>query len=326
MRTQLTRRVRRATRAWVTRAMLAAGLGIGLAGCATHPEGFGRALPGRRQTSWQELPAGTVGIITTSSLPLFRVVYPMNRDDAVEEAASRGFWLGGEPYNQGVQSVLSIPLFGLGALGPMAAASVGAQVVTGLRGTSEPRRMGATASIGRVEETVDFQGRLAQELRAHLGPALGRPLVVVPKPVPPIDPGEVRRMASFQAGTLAWLPDNVTGDDYLVGHGVETVLEIRVRDAGLHGRVGVSPDLSLRTEVGTRLIRLGDGVVLARASAAYASPTHKFVRWADRGGRLLQEEFDRGCAQLGRELAKGLMDCFAGPPPGSGTGHLVGSP
>jgi hypothetical protein len=208
----------------------------------------------------------------------------------------------------------------------MPAASVGAQVVTGLRGVSEPRRMGAAASIGRVEETLDFQGRLAQELSAQLGPDLGRPLVVVPKPVPPIEPGEVRRMASFQAGTLAWLPDNVNGDDYLAGHGVETVLEIRVRDAGLHGRVGVSPDLSLGTEVETRLIRLGDGVVLARASAAYASPTHKFVRWADRGGRLLQEEFDRGCAQLGRELAKGLMDCFAGPPPGSGPGHLVGSP
>jgi hypothetical protein len=306
--------------------VLVAGLFMGLAGCATRPEASRSPVPARRTISWQELPAGTVGIITTSALPLFQVVYPMNRDEAVEEAGSRGFWLGGEPYNPGVVALLTVPCLGVATLVPMAAASVGAQVVTHCRSIPDQPRMAAMATVQQAELRIDFQVEVARELGSHLGPSLGRPITMVPKPVPPIDAAELRRMASFQTGTLVWLPDNVTADAYLASHGVESILEVRVISAGLRGRVGVNPSLSLGAEVEARLIRRGDGMVLSRARAAYASPARKFPGWADRDGRLLQEEFARGCAQLGRELAKGLMGCFAGPPPGSGPGHLVGSP
>jgi hypothetical protein len=326
MTTKLTRDVRRAMRAWAARAVLAGGLIRGLGGCATCPEASPPTVPVPRPISWQELPSGAVGIITTSALPLFRVVYPMNRDDAVEEAGSRGFWLGGEPYNEGMVALLTVPCFGVATLVPMAAASVGAQVVTHCRSIPDQPRIAAMATLQRAEQEIDFQGGVARELWSCLGPSLGRPIAMVPKPVPPIDPAEVRKMASFRAGTLAWLPDNITADSYLASHGVETVLEVRVCNAGLRGRPAANPSLSLGAEVEARLVRRGDGMVLSRARAAYASPARKFLGWVDRNGRLLQEEFVRGCAQLGRDLANGIVASFDGPVPATNPAQLVQTP
>lgn len=305
--------------AWTLRALLAGAL----AGCATQSPRSGESVLPPHPVSWQELPAGKVGIVTTSSVPLFRVVYPRNAEDAAEEAATRLFWFDEPPSDEAMALTLSSG--GVWLL-PNLAVALAAQLGTRLRGISEPRLTAATQSLGRGQEAVDFQGRLARELGAHLGPALGRPWMVVPKPVPPVDADEVRRMTLLQAGTLAWLPDDLTEDAYLDRHEIETILEIGVRDAGLLGRHGVNPNLSLAAEVEVLLIRRRDGVVLARARAAYASRAHKFLRWADRGGRLLQEEFDRGCAELGRELAKGLLASLTKARPGWGAGHLVEIP
>ncbi|MFM1767617.1 MAG: hypothetical protein RJA22_146 [Verrucomicrobiota bacterium] len=312
-------------RVWTLRVMPGALLAIGLAGCVTAPRRSWESVLTPHQVAWQELPAGRVGIITTSMVPLFRVEYPLQRDDAVEEAASRGFWLGGEPGNEGVKA-LWLTGVGVVSLGPMVVSSLMAQGVTHMRVIPEQRRIAAMASVRRAEQRLDVQAQVARELESRLGPALGRPVVAVPKPFPTQNAAWVRRRVLLEAGTFAWLPDNISADAYLASHGIETVLEMRVLKAGLSGNPGANPNLALRIEAESRLIRRRDGMVLAHAGAMYASPAHAFLRWARSDGRLLEEEFVRACAHLGEGLAEGLLASFAGPATTTEPAPLVQTP
>lgn len=312
-------------RVWTLGVMPGALLAIGLAGCVTTPRRSWESVLTPHQVAWQELPAGRVGIITTSMVPLFRVEYPLQRDDAVEEAASRGFWLGGEPGNEGVKALWMTGV-GVVSLGPMVVSSLMAQGVTHLRVIPEQRRIVAMASLRRAEQGLDVQGQVARELESRLGPALGRPVVAVPKPFPTENAAWVRRRVLLEAGTFAWLPGNTTADAYLASHEIETVLEIRILKAGLSGNPGANPNLKLRIEAESRLIRCRDGMILAHAGAMYASPGHTFLRWAKAEGHLLEEEFARGCANLGEGLTEGLLASFTGPAPSTQPGQVVQTP
>ena len=307
-------------RVWTLSVMPGALLAIGLAGCVTAPRRSWESVLTPHQVAWQELPAGRAGIITASMVPLFRVEYPLQRDDAVEEAASRGFRLGGEPYNKGIKALWMTGV-GVVSLGPMVVSSLMAQGVTHMRVIPEQRRMLAIASLRRAEQWLDVQGQVARELESRLGPALGRPVVAVPKPFPTQNAAWVRRRVLLEAGTFAWLPGNTTADAYLASHEIETVLEIRILKAGLSGNPGANPNLVLRIEAESRLIRRRDGMVLAHAGAMHASPAHAFLSWAKSDGRLLEEEFALGCANLGEGLMEGLLVSFTGPAPSREAGQ-----
>lgn len=305
----------------LAKAAVLAGLLVAQAGCATHvvPCVPQRSAP----LSWAELPPGPIGLITTSTLPLFRVVYPMPRDQAADQGGERAFCLAGRP---ALIVMMVIPPLTPHAVMAMGAAGVAGNLTGACRGVPEQRLTNYLGSFWRAEGGIDFQRELSGELFRRLERQLGRPLAAVPKPLPPISPAECRRMASLQAGTLAWLPENVTASEYLARVGVETLLEIRLRNPGLRGHAGINPSLSLGADVEVRLIRLRDARVLARATATYDSRTHPFPHWARDEGRALREEFARCCEKLGHELARSLLEAFDGPAPVPPTGNLVLTP
>jgi len=298
-------------------------LAHGLAGCVSPSR---PPLPPVPRTSWQELPVGPIGLVTTSTLPIFRVVYPMSREEAATRIYGKVFGLGGEPYNSGVAGLVYDPFSAVPALIVMSGVATAANAIGGLSGVSEERLISSVRSFLRAEAALDFQAQLLRELQSRLDRQLGRPLVTVPKPLPPLSPAECRRMASLQAGTLAWLPENVTASEYLARLGVETLLEIRLSNPGLRGYLGINPSLSLGADVEVRLIRLRDTQVLARAMASYDSRTHKFAHWVRDEGRALREEFGRCCQKLSQDLSLSLLEAFDGPAPLLPTGNLVHTP
>lgn len=283
---------------------------VALAGCATQPQ---PTKPVAASCSWQDLPRGVVGIVATSSTPTFLVSYPMTKQEASKAGGGKGFWIGGEPGNAGAVC-LAQGTMGCG-FALMVAGSITGQAVGAARGVSADKLQEAQLSLRKAEAAIDFQEALRANVFQRLNGRVPRLLLVVPKPLPPGIENECRTMSCFMAGTLAWVPEGQTRQAYLGGHGVETILEIRVHQPGLRGHSGVNPSLSLGADVEVRMVRLSEGRLLANSFAHYASPGRRFTQWTDDNARLLREEFARCCDALSRDLVSGLTNGELSEPP-----------
>ncbi len=289
---------------------LVAALAVALSGCATQPP---PARPVVASYSWHDLPRGAVGIVATSSTPTFLVSYPMSKQEATTAGGKNGFWLGGKPGNAGALCLVQGTMgYGLVVL---VAGSVAGQAVGAVRGVSAGKLQQAQLTLRKAEAAIDFQEALRAKVFQRLNGQVPRTVLVVPKPLPPGIESECRTMTCFMAGTLAWVPEYQTRQAYLGGHGVETMLEIRVNEPGLRGHSGVNPSLSLGADVEARLVRLSDGHLLANSFAHYTSAGRRFTQWADDDARLLREEFARCCDALSRDLVRGLTNGAASEPP-----------
>lgn len=103
--------------------------------------------------------------------------------------------------------------------------------------------------------------------------------------------------------------------------GVDTVVEIGVREIGFHRCESLDiygnpndlrcppdfrrkPMVSLYMLAQARLVRVSDGTVLFARQFGYASPHRDFARWAASDGRMLVAEFERAY----REIAERIND------------------
>jgi len=135
----------------------------------------------------------------------------------------------------------------------------------------------------------------------------GGRVVLVRKPLPEGVGPEFARLSSVRCATLAWLPKGQTAQEYLASQGIDTALEIQVRNSGLKGNGGVNPSLALCAEVRTSLVRVRDWRELASVPLKYQSQKHKFTQWAAEDARLFREEIERCNKTVSEEIVRQLI-------------------
>lgn len=106
--------------------------------------------------------------------------------------------------------------------------------------------------------------------------------------------------------------------------GVDTVIEIGVREIGFHRCESLDiygnpndlrcppdfrrkPMLSLYMLAQARLVRVSDGTELFARQFRYASPHRDFAQWAADGGRILAAEFERAYGELAGRINDELL-------------------
>ena len=101
-------------------------------------------------------------------------------------------------------------------------------------------------------------------------------------------------------------PDEKLNYKSLVGHCIDTVLEIGVLNFGLKGDyMEVDPTLKFFMTLRTRLIRIADGEVVYAATLRYESLTnHTFDVWATDGAQLLKDEFTPCYSTLAEKIVE----------------------
>jgi hypothetical protein len=93
-------------------------------------------------------------------------------------------------------------------------------------------------------------------------------------------------------------------DNYVLGQGPDTALEIKVLSAALTGQGQANPPLAVCVEAQARLLRVSDGAELFSSRVHYRSPEHKFTEWAARDARLFRLEIE----QCYRDLSRATVD------------------
>jgi len=102
------------------------------------------------------------------------------------------------------------------------------------------------------------------------------------------------------------VPDEKLSYDSLVGHDIDTVLEIGVLNFGLKGDyTEIDPTLKFFMTLRTRLIRITDGEVVYAVTLRCESLTnHTFDVWASNDAQLLKEEFSPCYSTLAEKIVE----------------------
>jgi hypothetical protein len=93
----------------------------------------------------------------------------------------------------------------------------------------------------------------------------------------------------------------------LAEKGINTVLELNVKEGGFKGGKGKNPSVALFMKVHARLIRTTDGREIYSREFEYKSSTHPSADWLDADGRLLEEEIDHCFKEFPRQIVEELF-------------------
>ncbi len=238
---------------------------------------------------------GTIGIVSTSTIPQFVFNAPMAKGTALNAAHATE-----------ADSALFTP--------PIIAVLTGPAVVSTMlvRNATIAFRAPGQSTVTSAEESIKETMRatvLQDELRTAIlhrsWKTLGH-FVVVQKPFPPGEEQEYRKMATVMSATLAWLPNHQQPTNYLRAEGVDTMLEVHLENPGLENHGGINPGMRL-TIVGTaRVVDLRTKMELASCAYSYRGEKHRFVAWGENNAQLLREELRKAYEQVAE---KSLANC-----------------
>ena len=270
---------------------------------------------------------GTIGIISTSTLPTMAVQRPLNRNQAMREAredATRILddfdsplaMLADAPRKlvRGQRPMKSDPGFGQTVLGPITegvvrlavgaasspvaiGGSLGGQAIGATRGLSAKKLQAAESAVRAAIGEVNLQDSLRAEVLRQAKVATSHAILLVKKPFPPGEEAAFSQMACVMAGTLAWVPEGQTPAYFLSSQGIDTALEIQILHPALNGTGTISPLMGLSVDVRANLIRMRDTQPLYSFSMKYQSAERKFTEWAASDAQPLRAELNQ-CAQV----------------------------
>ncbi len=245
---------------------------------------------------------GTIGLISTSTIPKFSMQKPLIKRKAAVETGQQFASLGDDE-RAGVW-VLGTAGFGL----PLIPAS---GIVGNVVGAAKGVPLAKFAQADRVLSQAVFESNLQEGLRKqilrHAQERTARSIVLVQKPFPAGAEQEFRQMACVMAGTLAWLPRGQSARDYLANQGIDTILEIQLLHPGLKGKGGINPSLALCVEVRASLLRVRDGAELYSFPVKYRSRPRKFTTWAANSAGPFREELERCYQTVSERIADQLF-------------------
>jgi hypothetical protein len=250
---------------------------------------------------------GTIGIISTSTIPQISIQRPLMKEEALAEARggaddcmsgveTRGRLRGvitpksQDPVSLGVASATLSPFLVAASVDSLVGQTLGA-----FRGVPAKKFRAADAAITRFANEVNLQESLRQQVWLQARGATTHPVTLVRKPFPAGQEREFSRMSCVMAGTLAWVPDGQTPATYLLSQGVDTALEVQLIHPALRSEGVINPPLAFCAEVRARLRRVADGQEFFSCALRYRSPRRKFVEWATDDARPLREEVERFC-------------------------------
>ena len=223
---------------------------------------------------------GTIGVAAVRFEPHYKLDTPAK---GPLEGAGRGAGLGAvTPFVIGVQ----FPPYGSIA---GAALAPGGAVIGGVAGADAARPAkeveAAEAALTKALAEQNLPAGIRAAVLAVAGERTRRSFVPLPE----------RQLAAGD-----------TEPDYrdLAGTGVDTVLELSVRDVGLAGPWAPNPKLYAVMTVQTRLVRVADGKEVYRHELAYVGALHRFTEWAANEEQLLRGELDVAY----RVLAEAIVD------------------
>jgi hypothetical protein len=250
---------------------------------------------------------GTIGVISTSTVPNFTVQEPLSRAEAGELTARRIVFLGGDDFTDDSSMVVSQLTLGLSTLALCVVAVPSRAVAEGLS-VPEKSLAEANATMAAAVSKLNLQDELRTRVTQHIEARTSIPIKLVQKPFPPGREKEFSRMSCVMAGTLAWLPRGRSAAEYLAEQGVDTALELQLIHPGLKGAGKINPSLALTMDVRARLLEACSGRELWQGTAQYRSTKHKFTEWAEDDALLFQRELDRCFTAIASQLAAQLAD------------------
>jgi hypothetical protein len=102
-------------------------------------------------------------------------------------------------------------------------------------------------------------------------------------------------------------PDEKVSYSFLSSKGVDTVLEVSVRNFGLSGKWEVNPPLQFFMNSTARLVQVKDDKELYNQTFTYISSTHNFTDWATADSKLFYEEMDQAYDYLSSQIVNNLL-------------------
>lgn len=245
-------------------------------GCAHRPQVKAPLIP-----KFAEAELGTIAVVSARFEPEFKCPdKPMTKGKAAAAGALGGFVgsiLGGAMTGNPVGVAAGI------ALSPVFAA--GMAIYGAIEGET-------TKTIRKTEETLNhyLAGFRAQEVMQERVLSLAR------------ERSRCTFVVPDQRGPNVL--DEGTSYDSLNGKGIDTVLEISVRQFGLwREKNAIDPPLSFFVTVSVRLIRVkGDAVLSSRTFRYESKEKQKFTQWAKNDAQPFREEFDRCFESLGERI------------------------
>ena len=261
------------------------------AGCATNPPRGVQIMSAGPSPATLRLPpnAAQVGIISTSSLPLLRIQWPLRRQEALGQVSD-------EADNLLYHAAVFFPAaFATVPYLTARAASAGAAGLSDTEFQQARQTYGAALPLMLVHDglrrTVVDQARARGWTNYTL----------VPKPYPPGDRAQFEGMAYFIAATLAWLPKGMTVAEYLRTHQADPVLELRIRNAALAGKLGTDRPLALSFDLEAGWWSVAQNTELSRLELRYGGRQRRFSEWMANGGEPFLVELQSAylaCAEV----------------------------
>lgn len=244
---------------------------------------------------------GTIGVISTSSVPKFTVREPLNCAEAGELTARRIVFLGGDDFTEDTSLLVGQLTLGLSTW-VLSAAAIPSRVVAEGLAVPEAERAKASSAMMRTIADLNLQEELRRRVVERAAVRTAAPVKMVRKPFPPGSKAEFSRMSCVMAGTLAWLPRGKTAASHLAEEGVDTVLELELVNPGLKGNGKINPALALCVAVRARLWEAASGRELWRGDTQYQSAKRKFTAWAANDAQLFRRELDLCFAALADQI------------------------
>jgi hypothetical protein len=230
-----------------------------------------------------------VGLISTSTLPLLRVQWPLRRKEALRQASDEA---------DNILYYASVFFPAAFATAPYLTARAASASAAGLSDAEFRRAYEAyEAALPQMLVHEGLRRAVADRARARGWTNF----VLVPKPYPPGDRAQFQRMAYFMAATLAWLPKGTDGADYLRAQGTDQVLELRVGNAALAGKLGTDRPLALSFDLEARWWVVVGDAGQSRIALKYVGRERRFAEWMADGGQPFLQELQRAylsCAEV----------------------------
>lgn len=268
---------------------------------------------------------GAIGVFSTASGAPVAMPRPLTRDQAVPAAIERTQWA-----LDGLQDSRNLPVQ-LAACATAIPISLWHQAVIGITCPSAGKVALAEAQLSRVTREVPPQTELACAVARHLAERTSQPVVLVEGTLPAADGSEAERVSAGSSepavapvfatasgsrarmtlcglhGMRVGAVDRLAAEDYVLGAGPDTALEIQVLSAALRGTDHANPALAMCVEARARLLRVSDGQELFSGLLNYRGHKHKFTVWGAHDARLFRQEMER-CYQ---ELSRAAVDQLA---------------
>lgn len=111
----------------------------------------------------------------------------------------------------------------------------------------------------------------------------------------------------FLKGQGPTSPDEELNYGFLKGDGIDSVLEVSVKSVGFKSGPGENPNILFFMTAHYRFVRTGDEEEVFSKDFHWVSDKYlKLADYVDDDSRLLRQEFDRSCEEIGEKIVKRL--------------------